>query len=83
MAKGMGMTLVSKVNRDANYKTSSMIISKAGTVLVIDPYRIPAQTEAGLIHFTKARNSTPPGPGRWCCWAAFPRNSGLPVNIPR
>lgn len=44
-----GKTIISRASRDMGYQTTYMIISKSGTVIVADPYRIVEGIKADII----------------------------------
>ncbi len=49
MAGVPGRTVISRVNRDALYQTSFLIVSKSGTVIVADPYQVLPGIEADIV----------------------------------
>ncbi|HOX13073.1 MAG TPA: MBL fold metallo-hydrolase [Spirochaetia bacterium] len=49
MASVPGRTMISRVNRDALYQTSFLIVSKSGTVIVADPYQVLPGIEADIV----------------------------------
>jgi len=44
-----GKTIISRANRDTRFQTTYMIISKSGTVIVADPYRVLEGIKADVI----------------------------------
>ena len=49
MAGVPGRTVVSRVNRDALYQTSFLIVTQSATVIVVDPYQILPGIEADIV----------------------------------